>query len=131
LKEFPELVSCGENSKLLEIGCGNGSTVLPILRYNSFDLRRIILPILLFGVNLYVFYLCFCVVEARTLLCMLVIVAVTLLLGLKRTLITLFLRLITFILFVVTFRLLSFQIGWHVIVVETSLCLTTQVLVSL
>ncbi|KAG7588610.1 S-adenosyl-L-methionine-dependent methyltransferase [Arabidopsis suecica] len=32
LKEFPELVSCGENSKLLEIGCGNGSTVLPILR---------------------------------------------------------------------------------------------------
>ncbi|KAG2317015.1 hypothetical protein Bca52824_020137 [Brassica carinata] len=32
LKEFPELVSCGENSKLLEVGCGNGSTVLPILR---------------------------------------------------------------------------------------------------
>ncbi|CAH2046946.1 unnamed protein product [Thlaspi arvense] len=31
LKEFPELVSCGENSKLLEVGCGNGSTVLPIL----------------------------------------------------------------------------------------------------
>ncbi|VVA93971.1 unnamed protein product [Arabis nemorensis] len=32
LKEFPELVSCGENSKLLEVGCGNGSSVLPILR---------------------------------------------------------------------------------------------------
>ncbi|XP_024003998.1 methyltransferase-like protein 6 [Eutrema salsugineum] len=32
LKEFPELVSCGDNSKLLEVGCGNGSTVLPILR---------------------------------------------------------------------------------------------------
>lgn len=32
LKEFPELVSCEENSKLLEVGCGNGSTVLPILR---------------------------------------------------------------------------------------------------
>ncbi|KFK35617.1 hypothetical protein AALP_AA4G014500 [Arabis alpina] len=32
LKEFPELLSCGHNSKLLEVGCGNGSTVLPILR---------------------------------------------------------------------------------------------------
>ncbi|KAJ0013633.1 hypothetical protein Pint_20432 [Pistacia integerrima] len=32
LKEFPELVSCGESSKLLEVGCGNGSTILPILR---------------------------------------------------------------------------------------------------
>ncbi|KAL1188151.1 hypothetical protein V5N11_003182 [Cardamine amara subsp. amara] len=32
LKEFPELVSCEENSKLLEVGCGNGSTVIPILR---------------------------------------------------------------------------------------------------
>lgn len=32
LKEFPELVLCGENSKLLEVGCGNGSTVLPVLR---------------------------------------------------------------------------------------------------
>ncbi|KAJ4719708.1 Methyltransferase-like protein [Melia azedarach] len=35
LKEFPELVSCGESSKLLEVGCGNGSTVLPILRGNE------------------------------------------------------------------------------------------------
>ncbi|KAL9272759.1 tRNA N(3)-methylcytidine methyltransferase METTL6-like protein [Drosera capensis] len=32
LKEFPELVSCPDHSKLLEVGCGNGSTVLPILR---------------------------------------------------------------------------------------------------
>ncbi|KAI3894501.1 hypothetical protein MKW92_033084 [Papaver armeniacum] len=32
LKEFPELLDCDENSKVLEIGCGNGSTVLPILR---------------------------------------------------------------------------------------------------
>ncbi|CAN6917222.1 hypothetical protein Bca4012_089404 [Brassica carinata] len=32
LKEFPELVLCGENTKLLEVGCGNGSTVLPLLR---------------------------------------------------------------------------------------------------
>ncbi|CAN8253841.1 unnamed protein product [Cochlearia groenlandica] len=32
LKEFSELVTCGENSILLEVGCGNGSTVLPILR---------------------------------------------------------------------------------------------------
>ena len=32
LKEFPELVSCAQNSKLLEVGCGNGSTVLPVLR---------------------------------------------------------------------------------------------------
>lgn len=32
LQEFPELVSCEANSKVLEVGCGNGSTVLPILR---------------------------------------------------------------------------------------------------
>ncbi|XP_021888181.1 methyltransferase-like protein 6, partial [Carica papaya] len=35
LKEFPELVACGEYSKLLEVGCGNGSSVLPILRGNK------------------------------------------------------------------------------------------------
>ncbi|OAY79788.1 Methyltransferase-like protein 6 [Ananas comosus] len=32
LKEFPELVSCCDSVKVLEVGCGNGSTVLPILR---------------------------------------------------------------------------------------------------
>ena len=32
LKEFPELLSCDEYSKVLEVGCGNGSTALPILR---------------------------------------------------------------------------------------------------
>ncbi|XP_043716812.1 tRNA N(3)-methylcytidine methyltransferase METTL6 [Telopea speciosissima] len=32
LKEFPELLSFHEYSKVLEVGCGNGSTVLPILR---------------------------------------------------------------------------------------------------
>ncbi|KAH7865350.1 hypothetical protein Vadar_005474 [Vaccinium darrowii] len=32
LKEFPELLSCNDYSKVLEVGCGNGSTVLPILR---------------------------------------------------------------------------------------------------
>ncbi|KAF8394306.1 hypothetical protein HHK36_020513 [Tetracentron sinense] len=32
LKEFPELHCCDEYSKVLEVGCGNGSTVLPILR---------------------------------------------------------------------------------------------------
>ncbi|XP_062178274.1 uncharacterized protein LOC133883086 isoform X2 [Alnus glutinosa] len=35
LKEFPELVSHGECSKVLEVGCGNGSTALPILRGNE------------------------------------------------------------------------------------------------
>ncbi|XP_061352277.1 uncharacterized protein LOC133297197 isoform X2 [Gastrolobium bilobum] len=35
LKEFPELLSCPPYSKLLEVGCGNGSTVLPILRANK------------------------------------------------------------------------------------------------
>ncbi|PQP93289.1 methyltransferase-like protein 6 [Prunus yedoensis var. nudiflora] len=35
LEEFPELVNCKENSKVLEVGCGNGSTVLPILRGNE------------------------------------------------------------------------------------------------
>ncbi|CAJ1976293.1 unnamed protein product [Sphenostylis stenocarpa] len=35
LKEFPELLSCPPNSKLLEVGCGNGSTALPILRANK------------------------------------------------------------------------------------------------
>lgn len=33
LKEFPELLSFKEYAKVLEVGCGNGSTVLPILRY--------------------------------------------------------------------------------------------------
>lgn len=32
LKEFPELVTCADYSKILEVGCGNGSTLLPILR---------------------------------------------------------------------------------------------------
>ncbi|GMG99586.1 hypothetical protein Nepgr_001426 [Nepenthes gracilis] len=32
LKEFPELVSRPDCSKVLEVGCGNGSTILPILR---------------------------------------------------------------------------------------------------
>lgn len=31
LKEFPELASCEDNSKVLEVGCGNGSTALPLL----------------------------------------------------------------------------------------------------
>lgn len=35
LKEFPELASCGDYCKVLEVGCGNGSTVLPILRGNE------------------------------------------------------------------------------------------------
>ncbi|KAK7278240.1 hypothetical protein RJT34_23266 [Clitoria ternatea] len=35
LKEFPELLSSPPNSKLLEVGCGNGSTLLPILRNNK------------------------------------------------------------------------------------------------
>ncbi|XP_039168377.1 tRNA N(3)-methylcytidine methyltransferase METTL6 isoform X3 [Eucalyptus grandis] len=36
LKEFPELVSREkENPRVLEVGCGNGSTVLPILRGNE------------------------------------------------------------------------------------------------
>ena len=32
LNEFPELLSCDIYSKVLEVGCGNGSTALPILR---------------------------------------------------------------------------------------------------
>ncbi|QHO38254.1 Methyltransferase-like protein [Arachis hypogaea] len=35
LKEFPELVSSAPHTKLLEVGCGNGSTALPILRANK------------------------------------------------------------------------------------------------
>ncbi|XWS58386.1 hypothetical protein CRYUN_Cryun08bG0029900 [Craigia yunnanensis] len=35
LKEFPELVSCADGCKVLEVGCGNGSTALPILRGNE------------------------------------------------------------------------------------------------
>ncbi|OMO72000.1 Methyltransferase-like protein [Corchorus capsularis] len=35
LKEFPELVSCGDGCKVLEVGCGNGSTARPILRGNK------------------------------------------------------------------------------------------------
>ncbi|KAJ0970283.1 hypothetical protein J5N97_023160 [Dioscorea zingiberensis] len=32
LEEFPELARCDGFAKVLEVGCGNGSTVLPILR---------------------------------------------------------------------------------------------------
>ncbi|XP_011084259.1 methyltransferase-like protein 6 isoform X1 [Sesamum indicum] len=32
LKEFPELAACKDYSKVLEVGCGNGSTALAILR---------------------------------------------------------------------------------------------------
>ncbi|KAJ8551590.1 hypothetical protein K7X08_021605 [Anisodus acutangulus] len=35
LKAFPELASCGECLTVLEVGCGNGSTALPILRGNK------------------------------------------------------------------------------------------------
>lgn len=35
MKEFPELLSCAEFSKVLEVGCGNGSTIIPILRANE------------------------------------------------------------------------------------------------
>ncbi|GAB2236391.1 hypothetical protein Droror1_Dr00028198 [Drosera rotundifolia] len=31
LKEFPELVSCLDHPMVLEVGYGNGSTILPIL----------------------------------------------------------------------------------------------------
>lgn len=34
LKEFPELLNSKECAKLLEVGCGNGSTVVSILRCN-------------------------------------------------------------------------------------------------
>ncbi|KAF0908737.1 hypothetical protein E2562_028360 [Oryza meyeriana var. granulata] len=32
LKEFPELLNSKDSAKVLEVGCGNGSTVVPILR---------------------------------------------------------------------------------------------------
>ncbi|KAJ3678562.1 hypothetical protein LUZ60_002365 [Juncus effusus] len=32
IQEFPELVTCSDESKVLEIGCGNGSSIIPILR---------------------------------------------------------------------------------------------------
>ncbi|XP_065853983.1 uncharacterized protein [Euphorbia lathyris] len=35
LKEFPELVSCPDFSKVLEVGCGSGSSLIPILRGNK------------------------------------------------------------------------------------------------
>ncbi|GMI65186.1 tRNA methyltransferase 140b [Hibiscus trionum] len=35
LKEFPELGCYRDGSKVLEVGCGNGSTALPILRGNE------------------------------------------------------------------------------------------------
>ncbi|KAJ6973986.1 tRNA N(3)-methylcytidine methyltransferase METTL6 [Populus alba x Populus x berolinensis] len=43
LKEFPELVSCKEFSKVLEVGCGNGSSVIPILRGRQGDIIRYML----------------------------------------------------------------------------------------
>lgn len=35
LKEFPELLQADGNTKILEVGCGNGSSVIPILRANG------------------------------------------------------------------------------------------------
>ncbi|CAN1729302.1 tRNA N(3)-methylcytidine methyltransferase METTL6 [Linum perenne] len=35
LKEFPELVTSPQFTKVLEVGCGNGSSVIPILRGNK------------------------------------------------------------------------------------------------
>lgn len=35
LKEFPELILSDTHCKVLEVGCGNGSTALPILRGNE------------------------------------------------------------------------------------------------
>ncbi|KAL6871576.1 hypothetical protein ACP4OV_014405 [Aristida adscensionis] len=35
LKEFPELLTSKDCAKVLEVGCGNGSTVAPILRSNQ------------------------------------------------------------------------------------------------
>ncbi|KAL6611369.1 hypothetical protein ACP70R_039297 [Stipagrostis hirtigluma subsp. patula] len=35
LKEFPELLNSKDCAKVLEVGCGNGSTVAPILRSNQ------------------------------------------------------------------------------------------------
>jgi len=32
LKEFPELCSSEDHAKVLEVGCGNGSTAVSILR---------------------------------------------------------------------------------------------------
>uniref|UniRef100_A0A2C9VB00 tRNA N(3)-methylcytidine methyltransferase n=1 Tax=Manihot esculenta TaxID=3983 RepID=A0A2C9VB00_MANES len=37
LKEFPELVSCDDFSKVLEVGCGSGSSVIPILRIETLE----------------------------------------------------------------------------------------------
>lgn len=33
LKEFPDLIFCPDFSKVLEVGCGSGSSLIPILRY--------------------------------------------------------------------------------------------------
>ncbi|GLJ41550.1 hypothetical protein SUGI_0859940 [Cryptomeria japonica] len=35
LKEFPELLKADDSTSVLEVGCGSGSSVLPILRQNS------------------------------------------------------------------------------------------------
>eukprot|EP01018_Ginkgo_biloba_P034208 Gb_23036 [translate_table: standard] len=35
LKEFPELLNVDSTTKVLEVGCGNGSSILPILRANG------------------------------------------------------------------------------------------------
>lgn len=35
LKEFPELLQADGSTKILEVGCGNGSSVIPILRANG------------------------------------------------------------------------------------------------
>ncbi|KAG5152167.1 hypothetical protein JHK84_028639 [Glycine max] len=54
LKEFPELLSCPPNSMLLEVGCGNGSTALPILRFaSSLSLSLFLSVALTFAIGYY------------------------------------------------------------------------------
>ena len=114
LKEFPELASCADNSKVLEVGCGNGSTALPILWYfldDPVDVRCFSCPCYFSSLlNLYYFY----AVDERASFYMPVIVVMRLLRGLKRLLLLLHLYLlcIAFTHSFVIFQQLDFPHGW-------------------
>ncbi|KAI5398216.1 hypothetical protein KIW84_063850, partial [Lathyrus oleraceus] len=80
LKEFPQLLSSPPNSnpKLLEVGCGNGSTVLPILRYFLFFSQPLfILP---HAIDFFIYF----VGKTRMLLFMHAIVVTRLLIELRK-----------------------------------------------
>lgn len=86
LKEFPQLLSSPANSnpRLLEVGCGNGSTVLPILRYFFFFSSSSFSAFVYSSSRYWFFFLKLFVGQTRMLLFMHAIVVMRLLIELRK-----------------------------------------------